>query len=359
MKIILLFVHISLCIIIPKVSVILPSYNVKKYIHQCLESARNQTLKQLEFIIVDCGSNDGTLSVINDFVSSDSRFRLINSEIKSYGYQMNLGIKAARGQYIGIIETDDFVDSNMYQKLYDLAQTHNFPDVVKSEFNYVKKNNTEITKSSIYTNTYNSVFNFKQYPYLILEHPSLWSGIYRRDFLNTNNIEFLESPGASFQDTGFYLKIFYLASTVFTTPLTFYYYRTDNPGSSVHNKQKVFAIVNEFKAFELFIDRFPELKRYWRKYYLAKKTRSYCWNYERISKQFRDAFIKRIRNEFTYDMVYEAKSILPKRHLKFLRRVLSTKRKSANFIFATLLYLFIVLFCFSLLFNLSSYRIRF
>lgn len=100
-----------------KVSVILPSLNVGKYIGQCLESVVKQTLKDIEIICVDAGSTDGTLETINEYVERDSRVKLIVSDKKSYGYQMNLGISAATGTYIGIVETDDFVSENMYEDL--------------------------------------------------------------------------------------------------------------------------------------------------------------------------------------------------------------------------------------------------
>lgn len=89
-----------------KISVIMPSLNVSKYIKQCLQSVLNQTLEDIEIICVDGGSTDETLDIIQQYVKKDNRVKLIHSDIKSYGYQINLGIKEACGDYIGIIGKD-------------------------------------------------------------------------------------------------------------------------------------------------------------------------------------------------------------------------------------------------------------
>lgn len=100
-----------------KISVILPSLNVESYIKQCINSVINQTLDDIEIICVDAGSTDGTLEILGDYVNKDSRVKLIHSNKKSYGYQMNLGIKEANGEYIAIVETDDFIKNTML-KIY-------------------------------------------------------------------------------------------------------------------------------------------------------------------------------------------------------------------------------------------------
>ena len=82
-----------------KVSVIMPALNVAKYIRQCMESVINQTLKDIEIIVIDAGSSDGTLEILKEFEAKDSRVKLINSEKRSYGYQMNKGISIAQGVY--------------------------------------------------------------------------------------------------------------------------------------------------------------------------------------------------------------------------------------------------------------------
>ncbi|EOI2037283.1 glycosyltransferase family 2 protein, partial [Campylobacter coli] len=106
----------------PKVSVVVPSLNSIKYIHECIDSILNQTLKDIEIICVDAGSTDGTLEVLREYEKNDERLKVIVSDKKSYGYQMNLGIKEAKGEYLGIVESDDYIKENMYQSLYKIAK---------------------------------------------------------------------------------------------------------------------------------------------------------------------------------------------------------------------------------------------
>ena len=90
----------------PAVSVVVPFYNVEAYATDCLSRLCEQTLEDIEIICVDAGSTDGTLEIIGRFAQQDPRIRLLLSDKKSYGYQMNLGMSEAKGEYIGIVETD-------------------------------------------------------------------------------------------------------------------------------------------------------------------------------------------------------------------------------------------------------------
>ena len=117
----------------PKVSIIMPSLNVEPYITECMESVIHQTLQDLEILCVDAGSTDGTWEILEEYAKCDSRIRLIRSPQKSYGYQMNLGIREAVGEYIGIVETDDFILPEMYQELYTYAKEKD-AEFVKSDF---------------------------------------------------------------------------------------------------------------------------------------------------------------------------------------------------------------------------------
>lgn len=176
----------------PKVSVIMPSLNVADYIEQCMESVVNQTLRDIEIIVVDAGSTDGTLEILKKFESEDNRLHIIHSDRKSYGYQMNLGISMAHGEYIGVVETDDYVELNMYEILYNQA--------AESQADYVKGSAVRFLAGQAEEITYTSqieVFSKKEFasnqgsvyinpgitPELILKDYYLWTGLYRTDFV--------------------------------------------------------------------------------------------------------------------------------------------------------------------------------
>ena len=89
---------------IPKVSVVVPVCNVETYLEECLQSLENQTLKEIEFICVNDGSTDNSLSILKTFAQKDERFKIIDKDNAGYGHAMNLGMDMARGIYIGIVE---------------------------------------------------------------------------------------------------------------------------------------------------------------------------------------------------------------------------------------------------------------
>lgn len=187
-----------------RMSIILPSLNSGKYIEECLSSVIQQTLTEIEIICVDAGSIDGTLDTIREYEKNDPRVHLIISKEKSYGYQMNLGINNAKGKYIGIVETDDFVPDCMFENLYNIAERE-CVDIVKADFyRFITKGNimectyTALDPSRVY---YNRVIDPKSEPEVFRFVMNTWSGIYNRSFLLKSNIKHNEAPGASYQDT--------------------------------------------------------------------------------------------------------------------------------------------------------------
>lgn len=96
----------------------MPSFNVAEYIEECMESVIRQTFVDIEIINVDAGSTDGTLEILRKYAEKDTRIRMICSDKKSYGHQVNIGVELAKGKYIGIVDTDDKIANNMYEILY-------------------------------------------------------------------------------------------------------------------------------------------------------------------------------------------------------------------------------------------------
>ena len=233
-----------------KVSIILPSLNVHEYIEECLTSVCNQELKDIEIICVDAGSTDGTLEIIQSYIEKDNRIKLINSEKKSYGFQMNLGMDASTGKYIGIVETDDYVRPEMFKNLYEIAEINNL-DFVKADF--YRFNHDEEGKEILYLNKltddisfYNRIVNPRKEKKTFKFVMNTWSGIYKKEFLVRNGIRHNETPGASYQDTDFWFQTFSLAERAYFVDKPYYMNRRDNPNSSVYSNKKVYAFCDEF-----------------------------------------------------------------------------------------------------------------
>ena len=224
-----------------KVSIIMPSLNVAEYIDECIRSALNQTLFERELICIDAGSTDGTWKKLL-FYANHPKYkediRLLRCNIKSYGYQVNLGIHTAVGEYIAILETDDYVEANMYEELYNIGISNN-ADYVKADYD------TFITYSSgkrVFDHVslfreskeqYGKVINPGKNIYLYAHDHSIWKGIYKREFLLNYNIQFNESKGAAFQDIGFTQQVLSCAKKVVYINQSFYRYRKDRGDASI------------------------------------------------------------------------------------------------------------------------------
>lgn len=232
------------------VSVIMPSLNVVGYIEECIASAVNQTLKEIEIICVDAGSEDGTLEIIERYAQRDPRVRLVKAAFKSYGAQVNLGISLARGRYIAILETDDYVSHEMYEKLYGLA-IENDCDYVKCNYYTYWTQEDGVRYKQLRKNFHNDTY----YNRLIVDPVPkdicirdlyLWDGIYKKEFLTYNDITFSETSGAAFQDVGFLFQTSVLGKRVMYVDQAYYFYCTDREGASSNSDKGFLYSFNEY-----------------------------------------------------------------------------------------------------------------
>lgn len=286
---------------IPKVSVIVPAYKMEQFLVECLDSIVNQTLKDIEIIVVDEGDQDECRAIIDSYefgIRKDSRIKTIHEKNGGYGASMNKGINLAKGEYIGIVEADDFVDVNMFKDLYELAVA-NDADIVKSDFySYTTAKNQSRKSGKISKLLDKKVVNVKEMPELLKMQPTIWTAIYKREFLNVNNIRFLETAGGSYQDTSFAFKTLSLAQKIVLSSKAYLHYRIDNELSSVKSKGKIFAICDEYAELTHFVDSHPELEQIINPYKIIKQYNAYMWNLKRIAPEFRAEFIERFAQEF-------------------------------------------------------------
>ena len=282
----------------PKISILVPIYNVEKYLAECLESIVKQTLTDIEIICINDGSTDNSLKIIQNFANKDSRIKVVDKANSGYGASMNLGLSMATGEYIGIVESDDFVKTEMFFDLYQIAQ-ENDADIVKSDFyEFNSKKNSYRKSGKISRFIANRVISAKAEPKILKIMPSIWSAIYKREFLNENNICFLETPNASYQDTSFSFKALSLAKRILFTTNAYLYYRTDNENSSVKSSKKVFAICDEYAEITRFLNENPKIKEYANDIKLIKEYSAYIWNAKRIDNKFLAEFVDKFSDIF-------------------------------------------------------------
>ena len=292
---------------LPSVSILVPICNVEKYLVQCLESLVKQTLREIEIICINDGSTDNSLSIIKDFATKDNRIVIIDKPNSGYGDSMNRGLAIAKGKYIGIVESDDFADDSMFEKLYQLTDNGSI-DIVRS--NYYKywdtKGDAEFFEAGI--SQYNKVISVADEPGLFLIPPAIWSAIYRKAFLLKNDIRFLPTPGASYQDTSFFIKTLCKAQKIVYTKDKFLHYRQDNASSSVKqcSLQKAKYVHTELQECDKFLKK--EQKRYEKikSFYNTKKLKTFLWNLYRVDDK--KGYLKSMRNdslEILQDGIFE------------------------------------------------------
>lgn len=285
----------------PKISVILPGYNVETYLRECIDSAIHQTLEDIEIICVNDGSTDHTLDIMNEYAAKDARVKVIDKPNSGYGHSMNCGMDAATGEYIAILETDDYLDSNMFAVLYQVA-TENRLDLVKADYEIFLGEGAD--RSFEYQTTcrkkdqYYRTICPSEEPDVFNARMNTWTGIYNREFLYKNHIRHNETPGASYQDNGFWFQTFLFAERIMFVNRAFYKLRRDNPNSSVHNKGKVFCIFEEYSFIENIVRSHPDKEKQFISMFHKKKFDNCLYHYKRVGYEFKMEFLNRFSEEF-------------------------------------------------------------
>ncbi len=217
----------------------MPSLNVAPYIQACMDSVVGQTFRDIEILCVDAGSTDGTLEILERYARLDSRVHVLHSPKRSYGYQLNMGFRAARGKYAGIVETDDYIDTRMFEALYTAAEEGQY-EFAKSNFRFFMDTSAAgrvFLDYTLFPSAHGPVqVSALDYMRAAIPYDSfMWNGIYRLDFIRKNGIVLDETPGAAYQDAGFRAQVALLVQKGVYLPDLLYFYRRDNGASSMHS----------------------------------------------------------------------------------------------------------------------------
>ena len=220
-------------IVNPKVSIIVPTYNSAQFLNKCLNSLIRQTLKEIEIIIVDDGSSDNTVNLCTQYASMDCRIKLVKQEHKKQGAARNNGTNSATGEYIGFVDSDDWVDEDYYEKLYNAAKKYNSDIALASNVrigNGKTKKRLNIKKEEFVTN-FQDKLDIGRQP----TNPCPTNKIYRASMLKNNNIVWQE--GVFCEDKLFTMQAVYYANGIVSVPDVYYYYYR-NLTSTVNSKTK-------------------------------------------------------------------------------------------------------------------------
>lgn len=258
----------------PKISVIIPVYNVEKYIQKCLDSIINQTYTNTEIICIDDGSTDNSLEILNNYAKNDDRFVIITQKNQGQGVARNNAIKIAKGEYIICVDSDDWIESDSLEKLYNFAAEKN-ADVVRFDYKLIYENakNTqevlfddEIKKDYGFAIENKEAYNYKMFmgkKLGVMRRLGLATCNYfiKRDFINRFDIKF--APSRLGEDHLFALGILFCAKEIYYLKETFYCYRM-REGSAIHSKTKevflTFDNIEKIREFLIKNSLYDELK---------------------------------------------------------------------------------------------------
>ena len=235
----------------PKVSVILPVYNVGKYLRQSLDSLINQTLKDIEIICVNDGSTDDSYDILEEYKQKDSRIKVIHKENKGTGAARNDGLRLAMGECIGFVDPDDWVKPNMFEKLYSLIKEKNLDIAMCMPDGFDEKNQENkpfpyFIDSNFENIPVNKIFNWRnlspfKYPMCV------WNKLYTRKLLEQNNIEFAE--GLDFEDHKVIFGALLTAEKILFIKDKLYVYRFNREGSVLTDNNR--RLIDHIEIFNI------------------------------------------------------------------------------------------------------------
>lgn len=221
----------------PKVSVIIPVYNVEEYLRECLDSVVNQTLKEIEIICVDDGSTDNSLEILKEYAKKDNRITVITQQNLHAGVARNAGLAVAKGEYVHFLDSDDWIEKETYSKLYVLVSEKKCNIIKFRSFCY--DNTKKKIVNSYFTNM--GAIGEKYFDKKIIVKDNIeivvnisdapWSGMYKTSFIQKNNIKFDNLLCAN--DTSFYYRCVMANNELYLSSKRFVYYRINNDSSLI------------------------------------------------------------------------------------------------------------------------------
>ena len=248
-----------------KVSIIVPVYNVQDYIEKCLDSLVYQTLDDIEIIVVNDGATDESRIVIQKYINKyPEKIVYVEKENGGLSDARNYGMKYATGEYIAFVDSDDYVEKNMYEKMYDIAQKEN-SDMVECNFYWEYNNKLKMDKGIQYK---------EKQDMLVKARVVAWNKLIRRKLVQDKDIKF--PKGLRYEDIEFTYKLIpYIEKVSFVKEPMVHYIQRDNSISNMQNirNREIFEVLDNvikyYKEKNLYKDYEKELEYVYTRYLLC------------------------------------------------------------------------------------------
>lgn len=282
-----------------ELSIIFPVYNVDQYLEQCIASVIAWKAPYIEFLFINDGSSDNSRDIILKHQKDDSRIKLIDKPNGGCASARKKGIGCAKGTYIGLVDPDDFVDEDMFQRLFSRALAGSY-DICYAGYNAYYENNgkTErIINDALYEPYCNGTTDRLVIEKLIMYcRVAIWRGIYKTEFLKQNNINFQEKF-RRFDDLPFKIEAFSKAKSVVSIPEFLYYYRLERPGQDVAcDDERLYVNLDIYEYLDKVIGEIKNQKLL--DFLQLSKVQTHCFTLQKIQKRFLKEYCRRAKNDF-------------------------------------------------------------
>lgn len=241
-----------------KISVIVPIYNVSKHLNRCLESIINQTFKDLEIVLVNDGSTDNSLDIIKEYEQKDKRIKVIDKSNGGLSDARNEGLKIANAPYIAFVDSDDYIELDMYEVMYQKIIKEK-ADIVECDFYWEYPNKLIVDKTRLNKNTIESI------------RVVAWNKLYKKELITKNHVLF--PLGLRYEDIAFCYQLLPYVKKIVSVSKPFYHYIqrsnsiSNNQNEKVRDIYKVLDIViNYYKNNNLFEKNHEQLEYVYMRY---------------------------------------------------------------------------------------------
>ena len=285
-----------------KISIVVPVYKTESYLRQCLDSLINQKLREIEIICIDDGSPDDAGDILDEYAKKDNRIKVVHQENKGAGCAYATGQRLAKGDYVGFLDSDDWVEPNCYYDLYQAAKKTGV-DVVKAGACFIENGLQTSLSIKVPVQKCNRVItNLLEVPEFVSRHVSHWAAIYKRSFLEENQIFTTEKKEVA-SEISFVYQVWALAKSLYVIPNAYVHYRQTNPNADTKQGSRMsFYLIEAHKEATKVLQALPQMTAaHW-----GVKTRVeyehflYEWHHRCFTKRLK--FAKAVAQIFRHDM---------------------------------------------------------
>ena len=286
----------------PKISVIVPVYNVEKYLPKCLDSILCQTFSNIEIICVNDGSTDNSRKILEEYKNKDSRIIIVDKKNGGLSSARNAGMKVAKGEFFSFIDSDDWIDASMLEKLYKNITSLDTDISICAVHQFDEANQKIDDSNPYYTLEYfdssfdNKSFSYKETkPFIMDVCVMAWNKLYRRSLIDKCQAEFPD--GLIFEDGPFFFTIFFKTQKVSIVREFLYHYRVNRLGSIIQKAGKKFLHIID--VAEIMYNKIKDLPDFddIKYIFFRKKVEDFIYRFEHLNPKYKSAFAKKMKKE--------------------------------------------------------------